>query len=211
VGDPAETLTDRQLLQLAADIRACRRCHERELLPPGVFPVAEDRPARKVMIIGQAPGRLTNERRMHFGGPGGLTLERWLQRAGFPEGFLRSGCYLTSLTHCFPGPSPSGSGDRAPSPLELQLCRPWLDLELQLVDPAVVLLVGKMAIDTVLGRKPLAETVGTVHERDGRTWLALPHPSGVSRWLNQPQNQALLQTGLDRLSDLREQLRLDRP
>jgi uracil-DNA glycosylase len=91
------------------------------------------------------------------------------------------------------------------------LCRPWLDLELQLVDPAVVLLVGKMAIDTVLGRKPLAETVGTVHERDGRTWLALPHPSGVSRWLNQPQNQALLQTGLDRLSDLREQLRLDRP
>jgi uracil-DNA glycosylase len=116
--------------------------------------------------------------------------------------------YLTSLTRCFPGKSPSGHGDRAPSRGEIALCRRYLDRELELIHPKLVLLVGKMAIDAFLGRRPLTETVGQVFSSDGRLYLPLPHASGVSRWLNDPANRALLECAIKELSRLREELNL---
>ena len=69
--------------------------------------------------------------------------------------------------------------------------------------PAVILLVGGMAIEAFLGRVKLEEAVGSVAERDGVTLIPLPHPSGVSRWLNEPAHQQLLARGLARLAQLR--------
>ena len=75
------------------------------------------------------------------------------------------------------------------TPTERQLCRPWLDDIRGLVDPAVVLLLGLLAIRTVLGPvASLASVVGTWREVEGVRYLPLPHPSGVSRWLNDPPN-----------------------
>lgn len=71
-----------------------------------------------------------------------------------------------------------------------------------------MILVGKMAIDTFLGKKPLNETVGKVYEHEGRALLPLPHASGVSRWLNAPENRALLDQALTELSRLRVALGL---
>ena len=88
--------------------------------PPGA-------PGARVMVIGQAPGRITVERGLMFGGPSGAALERWLQRAGFAPGALRREVYLSALTRCDPGRSPTGKGDRKPSPAEVALCRPWLE------------------------------------------------------------------------------------
>ena len=62
---------------------------------------------------------------------------------------------------------------------------------MRLLQPAVVLLVGKMAIEHFLGRCRLEDVVGTLVERDGRRYLPLPHSSGVSRWLNDPGHRAL--------------------
>jgi uracil-DNA glycosylase len=116
--------------------------------------------------------------------------------------------YLTSLTRCFPGKSPSGNGDRPPSRAEIALCRRFLDRELQLIQPSVVLLVGKMAIDAFVGKRLLVGTVGHLFEVDGRRCLPLPHASGVSRWLNEPANQARLDQALRELSRLRIELGL---
>ena len=160
------------------------------------------------MLIGQAPGPVTDRKGYHFAGPAGRVLERWLSQAGFPEGYFRQHVYLTSLTRCFPGKAASGQGDRPPSAAEIALCRPFLDRELQLVQPRVVLLVGKMAIDAFLGKRPLVETVGRVYEQDGRYLLPLPHASGVSRWLNDPANRALVDQALAHLSRLRVDLNL---
>src|SRR5207302_4369748 len=110
----------------------------------------------------------------HFAGPAGRVLERWLSQAGFPEGYFRQHVYLTSLTRCFPGKAASGQGDRPPSAAEIALCRPSLAREPQLVQPRILLLVGKMAIDAFLGKRPLVETVGRVYEQDGRYLLPLP-------------------------------------
>jgi len=129
----------------------------------------------RVMLIGQAPGPVTDRKGYHFAGPAGRFLEIWFERAGFPAGYFREHVYLTSLTRCFPGKSRGGNGDRPPSNAEIALCRRFLDREFELIQPGLVLLVGKMAIDAFLGKHPLVDTVGRVFEVDGRFVLPLPH------------------------------------
>jgi uracil-DNA glycosylase len=69
------------------------------------------------------------------------------------------------------------------------LCRPWLDAQLAILKPDIVLLVGLLAIQTCLGRvSSLQAVVGTAVIKEGVRYLPLPHPSGVSRWLNESQN-----------------------
>lgn len=193
---------------LVSDVLACRRCEVARLLERA-NPI---RPAVlqdvRMVLIGQAPGPVTDRKGYHFAGPAGSFLEKWLERAGFPPGYFREHVYLTSLTRCFPGKSPSGNGDRVPSRQEITLCRPFLDRELDLLQPGVILLVGKMAIDAFIGKQPLTETVGRVFERDHRTYLPLPHASGVSRWLNDPTHRAQLETALEQLSRLRRERNL---
>ena len=160
------------------------------------------------MIVGQAPGAQTEAKRFHFAGPGGRLLGRWMAQAGYDPEHWREQCYITSLTRCFPGKAPRGRGDRKPSPAELANCRPFLDDELRLVRPRIVLAVGSMAIEQLVGRGSLDSLVGTVVERDGRAIVPLPHPSGVSRWLNDPAHQRLVDRALALLSDARERLDL---
>ena len=196
------------LAALASEVLACRACVSAGLLAaanpirPGIL--AEPR----IVLIGQAPGPVTDRKGYHFAGPAGRILETWFSRAGFPSGYFREHVYLTSLTRCFPGKSPSGNGDRTPSREELALCRHFLDRELELLQPRLILPVGKMAVDAFLGKQPLTECVGQVFERDGRLLLPLPHASGVSRWLNAAANRALLDKALAELARLRLELNL---
>ena len=186
---------------------ACRACEVAGYLAQAhpIRPTLIDDP--RVMLIGQAPGPVTDRKGYHFAGPAGRFLEIWFERAGFP-GYFREHVYLTSLTRCFPGKSRGGNGDRPPSSAEIALCRRFLDREFALIQPRVVLLVGKMAIDAFLGKHPLVETVGRVFEVDGRFVLPLPHASGVSRWLNDAANRARLDQALTELSRLRVELNL---
>ena len=195
---------ERALATLQREIGACRACEQAGYLACA-RPLARMRgPAgARLMIVGQAPGRLTIEPNLMFGGPSGDALERWLRLAGFAPGALRREVYLSALTRCDPGRSEKGKGDRKPSPAEVALCRPWLERELALVRPRVILLVGGMAIEAFIGRVKLSDAVGSAVERDGVTLLPLPHPSGVSRWLNDPAHQALLERGLGRLARIR--------
>jgi uracil-DNA glycosylase len=206
----------------ASEVIACRACELAGYLAranpirPGL--IAQPR----MMLIGQAPGTVSDKKGYHFAGPAGTFLEIWLQRAGFPEGYFREHVYLTSLTRCFPGKGKSGNGDRPPSRAEIALCRRFLDREFELIQPKVVLLVGKMAIDAFVGKQLLTETVGKVFdasdrwpvvsgqvaEQHRRYFLPLPHASGVSRWLNVPANRALLDKALSELSRLRVDLEL---
>jgi uracil-DNA glycosylase len=165
------------------------------------------------MVIGQAPGPVTHREGIHFAGPAGRTLAGWLEAAGFPLGdehkwpYL-SAAWLSSLTRCFPGPSASGNGDRAPSAREVALCRPFLEEEMAAVDPDVILLIGAMAIRAFLGPVKLDEAVGRRYEWDGRTVIPFPHSSGVSRWANLPANRAKIAEAVALLRAERERLGL---
>jgi uracil-DNA glycosylase len=197
-----------EISALHVSIVACRACETRGLVPaarPIRHPWTE---IQRTMIVGQAPGAQTEAKRFHFAGPGGVLLGRWMVAAGYDPEHWRDRCYITSLTRCFPGKAANGKGDRRPSPAELALCRPFLEEELRLVQPRMVLAIGTMAIEHFLGRVSLDRVVGTVVEQDGRRILPLPHPSGVSRWLNDPAHQRLVEQALTLLASSREELDL---
>jgi uracil-DNA glycosylase len=212
--EPEGALPDRQreLARAQAAIRGCERCVRAGFIPVA-RPIFRGRVGMRLMVVGQAPAALTHERPLPYAGATGRTLRRWLEEAGFAPGALHACCYLTSLTKCFPGPSRHGKGDRAPSAAEIALCRDHLDRELALVRPRVVLALGRLATTALVGAAPLTELVGTARatERAGHAFLVvpLPHPSGVSRWLNEAENQARVRRALARLAELRVELDLE--
>ncbi len=184
-----------QLARLHARIRACRKCVVVGLLPQAAPVIAGDLSDR-VMIVGQAPGIVELTTRVPFSGRAGAELRRWLARAGIAVEDLP---YRTSITKCFPGKAASGSGDRRPSPAEIALCAPWLEAEIALVRPEVILAVGTLAIQRLWGPEPLSAVVGRSKRSPalgGTLLIPLPHPSGASRWLNQPANRARLDRAL---------------
>lgn len=183
-------------------ILSCRLCEEHGYIPKA-RPLVGGRPGDRVMVIGQAPGHRSVAKGRSFSGPGGTILQKWLEQAGFPPGYLHSHTYLSSLTRCDPGRNPRGDGDRRPSPAEVALCRPFLAAELRLLQPRVVLLVGTMAIEAFCGKVKLEDVIGTYQEREGMLFLSLPHPSGVSRWLNDPVHLKLHQRALEILAEWR--------
>ncbi len=180
----------------------CRLCEEHGYIPVA-RPLVHGHASDRVMVIGQAPGHRSVAKGRSFSGPGGSILQKWLEQAGFPRGYLHEHTYLSSLTRCDPGRNPRGDGDRRPSPQEVALCRPFLEAELELLQPKVVLLVGAMAIEAYFGKAKLEDVIGTFQERDGMMFLPLPHPSGVSRWLNDAEHLKLLQRALDILAGWR--------
>jgi uracil-DNA glycosylase len=180
----------------------CTRCVLAGYIPKA-NPVFHGYASQRVMIIGQAPGPRAHATGVPWSGRSGEILRGWLAQAGFPEDQWRETWYLTSLTKCFPGKATQGKGDRAPSRAEQALCADHLEMELALVRPEIVVTLGKMAASRIIpvaGRLPLTEIVGTATEVDlphGHvTVVPLPHPSGVSRWLNDPANRALVDEGL---------------
>jgi len=191
------------IAELQQRITSCRLCQEHGYIPVA-HPIVLGRASDRILVIGQAPGHVSIARDLPFSGPGGRILQKWLEGAGFPTGYLHKHTYLSSLTRCDPGRNPKGGGDRRPSPPEIALCRPYLDAEIRLLQPKVVLLVGTMAIETFFCKARLEEVVGAYEERDGMLLLPLPHPSGVSRWLNDPAHQELLHKALRFLSQWRE-------
>jgi uracil-DNA glycosylase family 4 len=182
----------RAVVNLHARIRACTKCVEAGYLP-SAFPIAAGKASDRVMIIGQAPGAVELTTGLPFSGRAGAELRRWLAEAGIDEAHLP---YRTSITKCFPGKAASGAGDRRPSPPEVALCAPWLDAELALVRPRVILLVGTLAIERFWGRVALSEVVGKSRIDGQCVLIPLPHPSGASRWLNDPQNRQRLRRAL---------------
>jgi uracil-DNA glycosylase len=192
---------------LHAQIRACEKCVAAGYIPraaPRAWGIA---PAR-FMIIGQAPGiRETTPGGEMYLGPAGMKLRAWMRSAGFDDADFGTRVYMTAITKCFPGRNPGSSKDRAPSSAEQALCRPWLDAQIALVSPKVIILFGKLAIERFLGPgHSLEGLIGAVIEQDERIYLPLPHSSGASTWLNNPAHRAMVETALVKLRELRMRL-----
>ena len=184
-----------------AALAACRRCTH----APGILPIVSRARAPRAMLIGQAPGQVETGGGKPFAGRAGRTLFRWLERAGMDETTARDRLYIAAVTRCYPGPHPSGRGDRVPTPRERALCADWLEAELAIIRPLVIVPVGRLAIDRFLGPLPLSSVVGRAHEvthAGGRSLaIPLPHPSGASSWIHAPGNGALLEHALELLRE----------
>ncbi len=164
-------------------------------------PVVCGRPvASKVLLVGQAPGDKEPKLGRPFAWTAGKTLFKWFQAAlGWSEDEVRDRIYFAAVCRCFPGKRPEG-GDRVPAPDEIAACGEWLAREFKLLQPELVLPVGKLAIAQFLGERPLVETIGKKFRIDYRGHAAdcipLPHPSGASPWHRMEPGKTLLNSAL---------------
>jgi uracil-DNA glycosylase len=189
---PARRSAYRSLTTLQRANRGCRACAEAGF-PLGSPPVFEGRAGQRAYLFGQAPGALEGGEGRPWRGRAGRTLRRWLE---MDEQRFYDSFYCASITRCYPGKHPSGRGDRVPRPAEQALCAFWHLQELRLVRPLLIVTVGGMAARQLLGPRRLGECVGSRFRASGATVIPLPHPSGASGWLNDPENRERLAQAL---------------
>lgn len=154
----------------------------------------------KVILVGQAPGPREGSFGRPFAWTAGRTLFRWFEESmGITEDDFRSRVYIAAVARCFPGKA-SGGGDRKPDFEEIARCRTFLQGEVSILEPALVLAVGSLAITEVLGKEAVGKKLDTLVGRMVRArWLGaeadvipLPHPSGASPWHKMEPGKALL-------------------
>ena len=193
-----------KLAALHAEMRRCRKCLEAgyPVTPRAIFSGIA---TAQIMVVGQAPGANEVKTGRPFDGPAGRRLFSWLAQVGFDEDEFRTTQYITAITKCFPGKKGT-RGDRVPTGAERRLCAPFLARELAIVNPKVIIPVGRIAISRFLGKINLNEAVGNAFARDSRLILPLPHPSGANLWLNRSASKTLLEAALAQLNELRKEL-----
>jgi len=190
--DSISTLTD-----LHAQMRACSLCLDAgyDVTLPAV--VAGSMSA-KIMTIGQAPGITEVQAGRPFNAGSGQRLFKWLAAAGIEENWFRTTQYMSAVTKCYPGRAKGGSGDRVPSRVEQSFCRPFLDQEIALISPALIIPIGRLAIELYFPKKlKLTKIIGTEKEVDGRWIVPLPHSSGPSRWHQTQENRELIHKAIE--------------
>jgi uracil-DNA glycosylase len=171
-----------QLRQHVDSLRACRKCPKMQSNPVSGGPVLS-----RVMLIGQAPGAKEPVLGRPFAWTAGKAMFKWFeQEMGVIETEFRQTVYMAAVCRCFPGKNSQG-GDRVPSREEVALCSGWLRAEIEILNPGLVVAVGKLAIGQFLNELPvLTELVGRIvriHKFDRSFDLVpLPHPSGASPW-----------------------------
>ena len=188
----ARSSTYSSLAALQRETAACRACAEAGY-PLESLPVFEGGAGQRAYLLGQAPGVLEGEQRRPWRGRAGQALRRWLE---LDEEAFYSTFYCASVTRCYPGRASSGGGDRVPARREQELCAFWREWELRLLRPQLIVTVGLLAARSLLGVRGLDECIGSSFEHEGAAVIPLPHPSGVSRWLNMPVNQRRLTDAL---------------
>ena len=189
-------MSDRALRGHVEALHACRKCTRMESAPVSGGPVRS-----KVMLVGQAPGVREPQLGRPFAWTAGKTLFRWFEEAcGFGEDVFRANIYMAAVCRCFPGKHPKGSGDRVPDEAEIANCAPWMEREIALLQPHLVIPVGKLAIAQFVAAEKLSDVIGRriPLERCGVKFdvIALPHPSGASTWHRTEPGKTLLKRAL---------------
>lgn len=184
-----------ELKRHVAELLRCRRCPRMKSTPVSGGAVVSD-----VMLIGQAPGPREPVLQRPFAHTAGKTLFRWFEEfCGMNEAAIRSTVYFAAVCRCFPGKS-SGGTDRVPAPDEIRNCSSWMNDEIEILRPRLIIPVGRLAItqfidcaklEKVIGRKFRVERTG--HRCDV---IPLPHPSGASPWHKISPGRELLQKAL---------------
>jgi uracil-DNA glycosylase len=153
-----------------------------------------------VMIIGQAPGPREPVLQRPFAHTAGKTLFRWFEEfCGMNEAVVRSRIYFAAVCRCFPGKN-SGGTDCVPAPDEIRNCSPWLDNELRILRPHLIIPVGRLAIMQFIDCAKLEKMIGRKFrvERAAHRFdmIPLPHPSGASPWHKISPGKQLLEKAL---------------
>ena len=164
--------------QIAHEIAVCTLCNElaatRTQTVPGDLPAGQDveQPVVPLLIVGEAPGADEDRLGHPFVGRSGQLLDRVLGECGVP----REAVAIVNVLKCRP------PGNRTPEAEEVAHCRPFLDRQLEVANPGVVLALGVSAAKRLLGGNPrLGDLRKTLHDIGGRPLIVTYHPSAALR------------------------------
>ena len=177
----------------------CRRCPRMQSTPVSGGVVVSD-----VMLIGQAPGPREPVLQRPFAHTAGRTLFQWFGKfCGLAESTVRSTVYFAAVCRCFPGKT-SSSGDRVPAPDEIRNCSSWMDEEIKILRPRLIIPVGSLAIAQFINCARLDEVIGRKFriERAQHRFdlIPLPHPSGASPWHKIPPGKQLTERAMRKIA-----------
>lgn len=172
------------LAEVRAEALGCTRCALAGGRTQVVFGVGN--PSAGLLIVGEGPGREEDLRGEPFVGRSGQLLDTLLRQE---LGIDRTGCYIANVVKCRP------PGNRDPRPEEIEACRPWLDAQLQLIAPRVVLTLGNFATRTLLG------TTEGIRRLRGRVY-----PFGDARLVPTYHPAAALRGGAEVVAEMRADL-----
>jgi uracil-DNA glycosylase len=160
----------RKLYDLAEDIRKCTSCplsHGRTLAVPG-----EGKTDSGIMVIAEAPGAEEDRLGQPFVGRAGKLLNELLETAGIN----RSDVFITNTVKCRP------PKNRNPNSAELKACRKWLDAQISLIKPKLIIVLGRVALKNLTGKEKIKDLHGTVYEDNGQKYFVTYHPSAGLRF-----------------------------
>ncbi len=170
-GDRVQHIAALEWPEFAADVAACTACglcRTRNKAVPGVG----DGHAQW-LFVGEAPGAEEDARGEPFVGQAGRLLDNMLAALGMMRG---ENVYIANVLKCRP------PGNRAPSPLEVESCRPYLDRQIALIRPALIVALGKSAATTLLNvEATIASLRGRVHRYHGVPLVVTYHPAYLLR------------------------------
>jgi uracil-DNA glycosylase len=177
----------------------CRRCPRMQSTPVTGGVVSSE-----VMLIGQAPGVREPVLQRPFAHTAGKTLFRWFEEfCGMNESAIRSTIYFAAVCRCYPGKTAAG-GDRVPSPDEIRNCSSWMNDEINILQPRLIIPVGRLAIAQFIDCAKLENIIGRKFKarRAGRQFdlIPLPHPSGASPWHKLLPGKKLLEKAMRKIA-----------
>lgn len=156
--------------ELNSKINTCLKCGLGKTRTHFVFGVGN--PKADIVVIGEAPGADEDAQGEPFVGRAGQLLNKILEATGFQ----REEVFICNILKCRP------PGNRNPAPDEVELCRPYLEKQLKLVNPKLILLLGKVASESLLKTKePLNKLRGKIHDYKGWKVMITFHPAALLR------------------------------
>ncbi len=156
------------LSELCQEILTCQRCQvlaeNRTRVVPG-----EGAENASIVFIGEAPGWHEDQQGRPFVGPAGMFLNELIKSIGLKRGQV----YITNVIKCRP------PQNRDPLPTEIQNCRSWLDRQIELINPRMVVTLGRYSMAMFFPGRSISKIHGTAHKQDNIIYYAMYHPAAA--------------------------------
>ncbi len=175
--DPSATSKIDMLASVRARVSVCTKCpHLASSRTQTVFGVGN--PDADIMFVGEAPGADEDAQGEPFVGRAGQLLTRIIETMGFARGDV----YIANILKCRPDMPRGSSGNRPPTPVEMQTCRPYLMEQLDIIQPKVLVALGAVAVEGLLGtRGAMRDLRGRWHSYNATPLMITYHPAYLLR------------------------------
>jgi uracil-DNA glycosylase family 4 len=187
VDEEKKRLAEATLAQIAREVSVCQRCmlhHSRKLAVPGEGPVDAE-----IMFIGEGPGFYENEQGRPFVGAAGKYLEELLAKINLQRGQV----FIGNVVKCRP------PNNRDPLPDELAACSDYMERQIQVINPKVIVTLGRYSMARFLPNAKISDIHGQAYRIKGRLIVPMFHPAAA---LHQPSLKVSVERDFAHLPDL---------